>query len=140
MILDKALCKKIEYYLCNYEIEHEQLEIIEEDVIWGCKTGVVQGGSNNDISSKTEKSAMKLLELEKRQAKDKQWLEVIESVLHRFKGTEYENLIEFTYKQQYRLPKILRLMNMEKTAYYDKRNDIIMYAALKATEKGLIKH
>jgi hypothetical protein len=31
-------------------------------------------------------------------------------------------------------------MRLEKTAYYEKRNDIIMYATLKATEGGLVKH
>lgn len=136
MILDKEICKKIEYYLYNYESEHEQLELEKEDIIFGVKSGFIDGGRSNLMGSKTEMSALKLIE----NRKDSQWLEVIESVLDKFKGTEYEQIIELTYKEQYRVPKILRKLAMEKTAYYEKRNDIITYAAFKATEKGLVKH
>lgn len=136
MILDKNICKKIEYYLYNYEAEHEQLEIAEEDIIFGVKSGTLEGGRSNQISSKTEESALKLIEYRK----DSQWLDVVASVIAKFKGTEYEQIIELTYKEQYRVPKILRRLAFEKTAYYEKRSDIIMYAALKATERGLVKH
>jgi len=139
MILDKNICKKIEYYLYNYEAEHEQLEIATEDIILGVKTGPIEGGRSNQISSKTENSALKLIEFMENR-KDSQWLDVVESVLNKFKGTEYEQIISLTYKDQYRVPKILRKLALEKTAYYEKRNDIIMYAALKATERGLVKH
>lgn len=136
MILDKNVCKKIEYYLYNYENQHEQLEIETEDIIFGVKSGPIEGGRSNQISSKTESSALKLME----RRKDSEWLDVVESVLDKFRGTEYEQIIELTYKEQYRVPKILRRLALEKSAYYEKRNDIITYAALKATERGLVKH
>jgi hypothetical protein len=136
MILDKNVCKKIEYYLYNYESEHEQLELEEDDIIFGVKSGIVEGGRSNLVNSKTENSALMLIE----KRKDNEWLGVIESVLDKFKGTEYEQIIEFTYKEQFRVAKILRKLALEKTAYYEKRNDIIVYAALKATERGLVKH
>jgi hypothetical protein len=136
MILDKNVYKKIEYYLYNYEMEHEQLELVEDDIILGVKTGFIDGGRSNQVSSKTENSALKLIE----NRKDYEWLDVIQATLTRFKGTEHEAVISLTYKEQYKLPKILRLMNLERTAYYDRKNDVIMYAALKATERGLINH
>jgi hypothetical protein len=136
MILDKNVCKKIEYYLYNYESEHEQLELEEDDIIFGVKSGIVDGGRSNRISSKTESSALKLIE----KRKDNEWMEVIKSVLDKFQGTEYEKVIELTYKEQYRVPKILKRLALEKSAYYEKKNDIIIYAAFKATEKGLVKH
>lgn len=138
MILDKAIYKKIEYYFYNYKEECEQLEMMEEDIIWGTATGIVNGSRGNQITNKTERSAFKLLD--EKQEETKVWLQVVEAVENKFKDTEYENIIKFTYEEQYKLPKILRLTAMEKTAYYDKRNDIIMYAALKATEKGLVTH
>jgi hypothetical protein len=136
MILDKGLCKKIEYYLYNYQAECEQMELLEEDIIFGVKTGIVEGGRSNTVSSKTENSALKLLE----KRKDNEWIEVVECVLEKFKGTEYGEIIKLTYKEQYRVTKILRILALEKSAYYEKKNDILTYAALKATELGLVKH
>lgn len=136
MILDKNLCKKIEYYLYNYEEEYEQLQLAEDDIIFGVKSGPIEGGRSNRVSNKTEDSALRLIE----KRKDNEWLQVVESVLKRFKGSEYEQIIELTYKEQYKVPKILRRLALEKSAYYEKRNDIITYAALKATERGLAKH
>lgn len=121
----------------NYESENEQLEIATEDIIFGCKSGYVNGSKCNAITSKTENSALKLIEEKKQQ--NRKWLEVIEATLDRFIDTEYYDLILYTYKEQYKLPKILRLMALEKSAYYDRKNDVIYYVALKAIEKGLIK-
>ncbi|MHC1750774.1 MAG: hypothetical protein AB9856_21075 [Cellulosilyticaceae bacterium] len=138
MILDKEIYKKIEYYFYNYEQECEALEMMEEDIIWGSKTEMIGGSRGNQISNKTERSALKLAD--PKQQETKIWLQVVDAVMNKFKDTEYEKIIKFTYEEQYKLPKILRLITMEKSAYYDRRNDIIIYAALKATERGLVTH
>ncbi|QEH67279.1 hypothetical protein QTL86_19250 [Cellulosilyticum sp. ST5] len=136
MILEKDIIKRIEYYFYNYEQEYEQLELINEDIIYGVQAGFVDGSKGNAISSKTENSALELID--KRNEEKECWLNVVESVIERFEGTEYQGVFNLTYKDQYKLPKILRILAMEKSCYYDKRNDIITYAALKAAEKGLI--
>lgn len=138
MILEKDIIKKIEYYFYNYEQEYEQLEILTEDIIYGVQMGFIEGGKSNAISSKTENSALELMD-QKHEEKEK-WLKVVEETKARFKDTEYEGVFNLTYKEQYKLPKILRILAMEKSCYYDKRNDIILYAAFKATEKNLIIH
>ncbi len=137
MILEKDIIRKIEYYFYNYEQEHEQLEILTEDIIYGVQTGFVEGSRGNAISNKTANSAMELMD--KKNIEKEQWLDVVSKTINRFKNTEYEGIFNLTYKEQYRLPKILRVLAIEKSCYYDKRNDIILYAAFKATEKGLIK-
>lgn len=67
------------------------------------------------------------------------WKEVIEQVVSHFKDTMCEKIIELNYFKQYKLTKIFTLLAIEKTTYYDLRQDIIYYAAFKAQEKGLIK-
>lgn len=136
MILEKDIIRKIEYYFYNYEQEHEQLEILTEDIIYGVQTGFVEGSRGNAISNKTANSALELMD--KKNIEKEQWLDVVSKTINRFKNTEYEGIFNLTYKEQYRLPKILRVLAIEKSCYYDKRNDIILYAAFKATEKGLI--
>lgn len=136
MILEKDTIRKIEYYFYNYEQEHEQLELINEDIIYGIQSGFIDGSKGNAIRSKTENSAIDLID--KRNTEKEHWLEVVESVVERFKDTEYQGVFNLTYKEQYKLPKILRILAMEKSCYYERRNDIIIYAALKAIEKRLI--
>ncbi|WP_069997766.1 hypothetical protein [Cellulosilyticum sp. I15G10I2] len=128
----------IKYYLKNYEAEMDQLELISEDIIYGVNTGFIDGSRGNAISNKTEKSALKMME--ERENETEKWLEVIKYTLEHFNGTEYEKVIDLTFKEQYQLPKILRILHMSKNPYYDMVNEVVYYAALKATELGLLKH
>lgn len=142
MILEKKIYKKIESYMYNHFEEVEQLELKQEDIIYGCKSqhlGEETGGSiGNSNESKVENAALQLLEL--KEDKNAKWVETIQDVIDEFKGTEYEQLVELTYNKQYQLPKILRLMHIEKTCYYKKRDDVVMQVALKAAFKGLINN
>lgn len=140
MILEKRIYKKIESYMYSHFEESEQLELKKEDIIYGCKPkhlGEETGASmSNSNESKVENAALQLIEL--REDKNVKWINVIQEVIDEFKGTEYEKLIELTYNKQYQMPKILRLMNVERTGYYDRKNDVIMQVALRASAKGLI--
>lgn len=142
MILEKKIYKKIESYMYSHFEEAEQLEIKTDDIIYGCKSshlGEEIGGSmSNSNQSKVESAALQLIDL--KEDKNTRWISVIQEVIDEFKGTEYEKLIELTYNKQYQMPKILRLMNVERTGYYDRKNDVIMQVALKASSKGLIEN
>ncbi len=142
MILEKRIYKKIESYLYNHFEYNEQLEIKQEDIIFGCKSqhlGEETGGSMSTTNeSKVENAALQLVEL--KEDKKYKWVCVIKEAIEEFKGTEYEKLIDLTYNKQYQMPKILRLMNVERTGYYDRKNDVIMQVALKASGKGLIEN
>ncbi|MGM9543760.1 MAG: hypothetical protein ACI3T9_02125 [Romboutsia timonensis] len=142
MILEKRIYKTVEHYLYgHYEIS-EQLELEQADIIHGCKashlgeeTGASMSTSNE---SKVERAALQLIELE--ESEESKWVNVINEAIKEFEGTEYEKLIDLTYNKQIRVTKILRLINMEKSAYYEKRNDVIMQVALKAATKGLVNN
>ena len=140
MILEKSNYKKIEKHLYSHFDDVEQLEIKQDDIIYGCKSrhlgDEVGGGMSNSNESKVENAALQLLEL--KDSEEYKWAMVIGEVIEEFKETEYEKLIELTYDKQYQLPKILRLMHVERTGYYDRKNDVIMQIALKAASKGLI--
>lgn len=140
MILEKRIYKTVEHYLyAHYEIA-EQLKLEEEDIIHGCKAmhlGEETGASmSHNNSSKVEDAALKLIEFEENE--ESKWVNVINEVIKEFDGTEYQKLIDLTYNKQIRVTKILRLMSIEKSSYYEKRNDVIMQVALKAASKGLI--
>lgn len=140
VILEKSNYKKIEKHLYSYFDDAEQLEIKQEDIILGCKTrhlGDETGGSmSNSNINKVEQSALQLAEL--KESEQYKWVKTIEGVVEEFKGTEYEKLIDLTYNKQYQLPKIFRLLNIERTGYYDRKTDVIMQIALKAARYGLI--
>lgn len=142
MILEKRIYKKIEHYLYSYFEESEQLEIEKDDIIYGCKAshlGEETGGSmSTSNESKVESAAIQLLELQERE--NTKWVEVINCVIDEFKGTEYEKLIDLTYNKQYRVTKIIRMLNLEKSAYYERKNDVIMQVALIAATRCLIEN
>lgn len=142
MILEKKNYKKIEHYLYSHFEISEQLEIETEDIVYGCKashlgeeTGASMSTSNE---SKVERAALQLIDLHDQEAN--KWVEVINYVLNEFKGTEYEKLINLTYNKQFRVTKIIRMLNLEKSAYYERRNDVIMQVALIAANRGLIEN
>lgn len=142
MILDKKIYKKIEHYLYSQFETAEQLEIDMDDIIYGCKYKhlgeEIGGGTSNKNESKVENSALKLIELS--DTEESKWFMVIEKAIDFFKGTDYEKIIELTYKRQIRVTKILMMLHIEKSAYYERRNDIVTKVALIAAAKGLIEN
>lgn len=142
MILEKKNYKKIEHYLYSHFEISKQLEIQTEDIVYGCKAshfGEETGASiSTSNESKVERAALQLIELHGQEAN--KWVEVINSVLNDFKGTEYEKLIDLTYNKQFRVTKIIRMLNLEKNAYYERKNDVIMQIALISDNRGLIEN
>jgi hypothetical protein len=142
MIIKQETCKRIERYLFSrFEIK-EQLEIEIEDATYGVKTRhlgeEIGGGISNGYSSKVEDAALKILDINN--SDDAKWCRLIDDVIKEFDNTEYKDVIELTFNKQYRIPKIVRLLNMDRSTYYNKRNDIVTYVALKASEEGLLKN
>lgn len=142
MILEKKNYKKIEHYLYSQFEASQQLEIVTDDIIYGCKSNHLGEEIGASISasneSKVERAALQLSELHEDERV--KWIEVIGDVLNDFKSTEYEKLIDLTYNKQFRVTKIIRMLNLEKSAYYERRNDVIMQVALIASSRGLIKN
>lgn len=142
MILEKKNYKKIEHYLYSQFEASEQLEIVMDDIIHGYRSrhlGEEIGASmSTSNESKVECAALQLIEL--REDDNTKWVEVINDTLNQFEGTEYENLINLTYNKQFRVTKIIRMLGIEKSAYYERKNDVIMQVALIAASRGLIKN
>lgn len=142
MILEKKNYKKIEHYLYSQFEANQQLEIVTDDIIYGCKSNHLGEEIGASIStsneSKVERAALQLAELY--DDENTKWIEVINDTLKQFEGTEYKTLIELTYNKQYRVTKIMRMMNLERTGYYDRKNDVIIQVALNAASKGLIEN
>lgn len=67
------------------------------------------------------------------------WIKVIDKVVERFKGEIQGELIEYNYFEDYKLNKQIALLAIERTCYYEKRQDILYYAAFVAQKEGLIE-
>ena len=142
MIIPTDVCKKIERYLFSSFEMKEQLQIEIEDATYGVnskhlgeETG---GGMSNGYSSRTEDAALKIIDI--KESEEAKWCALIDEIIKEFKNTEFEKIIDLTFNKQYRIPKIVRLLSMDRSTYYNKRNDIVIYVALRASEKGLLKN
>ena len=67
------------------------------------------------------------------------WVKVVDEILKYYKGDIHEEIIRYNYFEQYKLKKIFTLMCIEKTAYYDLREDIIYHLAFLGQKYGLIE-
>lgn len=138
MIVPKNIYKKIEKYLYEYNDLKETYEIDEADIVYGIKCGPVDGGRSNKISKSTEDRALKLIEENEKYATEIKWIQVIKKTIDHFKGKEHERIIHLNYIQQIRLTKILQDLALEKSAFYNKKNDVITYATFQALDAGLV--
>lgn len=141
MIIPTNVCKKIERYLFNSFEVKEQLQIEIEDATFGVKSRHLGeetgGGMSNAYSSRTEDAALKIIDI--KESEEAKWCALVDEIIKEFMSTEFEQIIDLTFNKQYRIPKIVRLLNMDRSTYYNKRNDIVTYVALKASERGLLK-
>lgn len=138
MVIPKHVYKKIEKYLYEYNDLKEVHEIDEADILFGKKTGSLDGGKTNRISKSTEDRALKLIEENEKYILEKKWLKVIKKTIEHFKGTENEQIIKLNYIQQVRINKILRDAHIERSTFYNRKNDVITYAAFQALDIGLV--
>lgn len=138
MVIPKHVYKKIEKYLYEYSELKDMHEIDEADILFGKKTGISDGGKSNKVNKSTEDRALKLIEENEKYAIEKKWLNVIAKTIAHFKGTDCEQIITLNYIEQIRLNKILIDVHMEKSAFYNRKNDIIIYATFQALNDGLV--
>lgn len=94
---------------------------------------------DKEIQKKIE-NALKNYPIKKYKHKDSDhWIKVIDKVVEHFKGEIQGKLIEYNYFECYKLNKQIALLNIERTCYYEKRQDILYYAAFVAQKEGLIE-
>lgn len=74
-----------------------------------------------------------------KQDKEDPWVKAINELIEHFKADIHLKVIEFHYFTRYRLQKILGVLRIERTCYYELREDVLYYLAFIAQRDGLIK-
>lgn len=134
--IPKKIYKTIEWYLYHYREVKEVIEMEKEDVIlaadYSYSAGAVQSSGTGD---RTGNAVLKMDKLKSQEA----WCEVVEETMCRYKDCEIGVILDLAYMKKRRPEEIYDALYIERSTYYSRKRDIIMYAALKACEKGLIK-
>lgn len=134
--IPKKTYKTIEWYLYHYREVKEAIEMEKENVIlaadYSYGTRMTQ---NTGTSDKVGNAILKLERLKRKE----EWCEVVEETMRKFEDCEIGTILDLAYIKKRKPEEIYDTLYIERSTYYSRKREIVMYAALKACEKGLIK-
>lgn len=137
MIIDRSIVKQIEYHLYNHEADIESYSELV-DSIANCSsyeldpTGIRSTGGSHD------KVGELAIRIEHKGEKLKKWIDVVNKTKAHFANTSYLELIDMVYNKRYSSMKIQDLLYISESTFFYWKENVILYAALKASEYGLI--
>ncbi|MEZ4357401.1 MAG: transcriptional regulator [Eubacteriales bacterium] len=134
MVLSRENYHKIEYYFLNFKKLEILLKEEREDIIFSVPEKDLSGISNKAPGDPTATKACRLdsLYIDK-------WLKVIKATFDKYKGTPIGTLLCMRYLEDLSWQNTCMELFIEKRTYHTWVNEIIMYAALKACEVGILK-
>ena len=134
MILTKRQCTDIEYHLFNAQEERLELARRQRDIIHGTpvrdEAGVHAGGPSDATGAAVVQLDRELADLDA-------WVSVVTAVFSHFRGTPKGSLLTARYVERSDIDVVCEQLYIARQTFYDWRNDILIYAALKASEKGI---
>ena len=137
MILDRSIIKEIERHFFNWQQERLELEdaakAVAERSDYGFDASGVRGSEVSDPVLRG------VIELDERTRVLKAWTGVVEAVRNKFKGTQYLQLMTMVYAEKASPVKVQNEMFIGESTYYEWKKDILIYAALKACEAGVLR-
>lgn len=134
MILSKEDYRKIEYYFINFKDVEFFLNESREDIIHAAPKRDLSGISVKTPGDPTFDRACRLHELDLGR-----WVKVVRATFGKFSGTPIGTLMGMRYLENASWQKICMELFIEKRTYHTWVNEVIMYAALKACEEGVLK-
>ena len=136
MVISKEVCQLIESHFYNHEQEKKELQRrkieIAEEIVHALDATGIRGSVTSDPTFHKAKK------IEKETALLQAWVEVVQDTIDHFKGTENEKFIHDVYNERTRYTQAECKMFLSQRAYYERRENILYYAALKACQKNLI--
>lgn len=134
MIINNKTKKLVETSIYNYY--HPKKKITREEVFTSSPNldGMPRG---SNISNPTLQKTLKLLEIDEEEL----WNKVIECAINYFINHDDEkvDLIIYTYRDELTDLQISRKLNVDRSTYYDWRNEVIYYIVFLAIQVGLIE-
>jgi len=136
-IIEKALFRKVEYELYNYQAHVKELNELRAEILQaGPEKAELPYLRSNIASDTTGKKGVKLAEVtESEQAR---WVEVIHDSL-RLLPRELKMLVKYKYFEGMRNERVAMKLHISRSLFYEWREDVIIRIVLLATQRGLVK-
>ena len=142
-VLSRRTYKQVEWRLYHYhELRRkaEELAAQRDDVLYRGRMPATPGGGG--VAYKSDPTASKVLQmvaLEHEQQDAARWVEAIEQTIVRYAKQDKGRLLELKYFSDMDQGYICRVLNIERTTFYEWRNELVTYTALVAAQQGLIR-
>ena len=130
--------KEIEYYLYNYHKIRRDVKLKREAIIEEGRKNIDEHGGG--ISFHSDPTAGRAIRLCKDDiVKCEKWIECIESTIEKFRGTKKGHLLQKNYFDELSVKQICKELDIGRSTFFDWKNEVVLYMALLAAQKGLIK-
>lgn len=136
MILSRKLIKKIEGHFYRSQEERYLLDAMVREIAEQICTRLDESGVKTRNFSDT--TASKAVQIEKQADELKKWVEVVKKTYERFRDTPYAQLMNMIYIEKASPVKVQCSLFISEATFFKWKADIMMYAAMKACEYGLI--
>lgn len=134
-VISKELFRRIEHELYNYQQHVRELNERRAEAIYGTPHHE-EGRSKGCASDPTAMRGIKLAKLD--ESEQARWLECIHDALH-LMPTEYKRLVKYKYFDGLKSDVVADRLHISRALYFVWREYVILYIAMLATQKGLVK-
>lgn len=136
-IIEKALFRKVEYELYNYQTHVKELNELRTEILQaGPDKAELPYLKSNIASDATGKKGVKLAEVAK--GEQARWVEVIHDSL-RLLPRELIMLVKYKYFEGMRNERVAMKLHISRSLFYEWREDVVIRIVLLATQRGLIR-
>lgn len=136
MIIPKSIEYEIEMHFIMHKEEKQQIQQLQTDIAEAITPNLDGVGGGGGLSDPT---AQKAAQIERETKSLRLWVQVVEKTFARYKGTLEGEYIKHAYVNgSSHWIELQELMNVGQATVYRKRQEVLTYAAIKASEVGLI--
>lgn len=141
-VLDTKLYKQIEWRLYNYHALKRKASEYggnRTDILFEGRLPMTGGGGGTSRRSDPScGKALRLVQLDNECDSARRWVDVIELVIERYNGIAKGRLLQMLYFEELGREHISARLNIERSAFFSWRDDIVTYTAMAALEHKLI--
>ena len=139
MIIQKSIEYEIEKHFYMHKREKAEIENLRREIAEDITPSIDGVGGGSGVSDPTTAKAMRI----ERETKTlRSWIKVVEETYAHYSNDERfamkARFIDLYYGEGYSAPEVQRQLSLSTSAFYAWRQDILIYAAIKASALNLI--
>lgn len=146
-VISLKTCQKIEKHLFLYQKINAAIAEAQAAALYGTSNRDKSGGGGHAfVSDPTAQRACQLADPVARVVIDEEvirrpetWLKIIEVTRDRYKGTLIGEMMDRRYLKNQDIMSICMDMHIDRSTYFDWRQNIVTFAALAACQAGTLK-